>query len=269
MNRPALALALVLSFAVSASAQTRFGIGYGASGDGSCPVAAQTLVLEFSGQSDTYDVAGRTRIAPSGGDCRVRSQSYAFSAERFWDAGWVDLALEAGAKRQTLFSRYDIENPRRRGHPLLRPDGQPAFTANLPVGSPTVYAAVIGVSRAVGDARVGLGANLAPVRWTFHDRGPTVRLSGGYDLGPIGADFALDHGADQFGEASVSYRAPFSRSYRGLDDVVMSGVYRWGLGAIAPWGDASQAFSHDSFIRSGADAQDHSWQFNLTFGLSR
>ena len=268
MNRLALALALVLSFTVSASAQTRFGIGYGASDDGSCPVASQTLVLEFSDQSAAYDVNGRARIAPSGGDCRVRSQSYTFSAERFWGMGHADLAVEVGAQRQSLFSSYDIENPHMRGFPLLRPDGQPVFTANLPVGNPTVYTAAIGISRAVGNARLGLGANLAPVRWTFHDRGPTVRLSGGYDLGPIGADFALDHGADQFGEASISYRVPFSPD-RGLDDVVMSGVYRWGLGAIAPWGDASQAFSHDSFIHSGAGAQDHSWQFNLTFGLSR
>ena len=269
MNRLALAFAIALSCAVSASAQTRVGIGYGASDDGSCPVASQTLVLEFSDRSAAYDVNGRARIAPSGGDCRVRSQSYAFSAERFWGAGPVDLALEVGAQRQSLFSSYDIENPSMRGYPLLRPDGRPAFTANLPAGNPTVYTAAIGVSRAVGNARMGLGANLAPVRWTFYDRGPTVRLSGGYDLGSISANFALDHGADQFGEASVSWRVPFSRTYRVLDDVVMSGVYRWGLGAIAPWGDDGQIFSHDRFIHSGAGAQDHSWQFNLTFGLSR
>ena len=268
LTRCLVAVAAVVAFASTwAQAQgERIGIGWSMGSDGSCSVAARTLLAEYERTSAVSDIIGRVRLAPSGGDCRVQSQSYQLSADRWWTMGAVDLMLEVGVNKQTLFSPYDREDPARPGHVLRREDGGAELPNSFPVGSPHIYTGAVGVSRDFGGLRAGAGVNLIPVPWAEYDAGPTLRLSSGYSAGGLGVDAAVDWGAANYGEVAANYR--FAIDQPGFDDIGIGSVFRWGLNAIAPRGESPRVIGYDSYIHHDGGPQGYSWHTNVTFGFA-
>lgn len=260
----ALAAAVLMLFPPPTAAQERVGIGYTMVDDGSCSQAGNTLTAEYDRESDSVDVRGMVRVAPSGGDCRQEQVSYDVGVTLYpVQSSVVDVALELGVNEQSASAPYALADMY--GSILLRGDGGALFATNLPAGSARTIIAAVGLSREVGPVRITGGFNLVPVDWAMYESGHSVRLGAGYDIGGFNADASADFGAyANFGEVSAGYRHALEGS---RFDVGIGLVYRWGIGAIDNGAPLMQLVNDSPFVRAGPP-RDDSLLLNLTLGWS-
>lgn len=199
---------------------------------GDCAEPLDTLTAEYTGTHYDVEVNGNVRRAPSAADCTEDSRSYNINAERHFDVGALDVSVEVGVDSQSAMYRYvDAKDI-----PKITEGYEPLYKLYLPVGTVQTNTAVVGVSREVRGARVGVGLNLAGVNWN-NDPGKTARFSGSFDVGPVTFDASADVGSGALNgvytaDLSARYRLAVGERfninfgvdhYRGLDNIVPSG----------------------------------------------
>ena len=254
-------LVALLALPAPGAAQERIGFGYSHLQDGNCGIAQRTMVGDYSRTSDTLALRGRVRTEPAGGDCRADSFAYDVRiARHFRVGGGVDATVEFAAAEQSTAAPYILADEA--GAILLRGDGGALYGAHLPAGSAQTIVAAVGVSVPVSGMRLGAFVNLAPIDWSEHAPGRTVRLA--WDGGWRGMYFetAVDVGADHFGSVSTGYRHTLSDS---RFDVGADVTHSWGLTAVDNGAPLSQMIAGSAFLRDGPP-QDDSTVLSLTLG---
>ena len=262
MTVVAVALALA-AVATPAGAQERIGFGYSHLRDGNCDVAQRTIVGDYSRTSDTLVLRGRVRTEPAGGDCRLDAFAYDVRIARHFEVGrGIDATVEFAAAEQSTAAPYVLAGDD--GQALVRSDGGPLYAANLPAGSAQTIVAAVGVSKLIGPTRLGIFVNLAPIDWSNHSPGRTVRLAWDTYWRGLYLETAADVGADNFGAVSTGYRHALAGS--GFD-VGIDVTHHWGLAAVDNGAPLVQHVNRSRFMRDGPP-QDHSTIVAVTIGYS-
>ena len=262
MKRFVLILMFVFALALGfANAQERVGVGYGLVSDGNCAVGQHTLVATYDRPGDTLAARGQVRSEPAGGDCRQAALSYDVFVARYFQApgAGVDLVIEFGAAEQNAAAPYALIDAN--GNILLRPDGNALFSPNLPAGAAQTIIGSLGVSKKLGDTRLGVGANLVPIDWATGRSSRTVHITGEWSRGGFLADGSFDIGSDSFGEARGGYRHDVDEHF----DVGVGLTFRWGIAAIDNGAPLHQTIAGTRFVRAGPP-RDTALMFEVTLG---
>lgn len=242
----AIALAFATAAVPPAAGQERVGIGFSALQDGNCPVAQRVTTGEYGRTTEAMLVRGLVRTEPAGGDCRRDAFSYDVRAARYFRVGGsVDAAVEFGAAQTSTAAPYVLAQGDR---VLVRGDGGALFGTSLPAGSAQTIVAAVGLSRQIGVVRLGGAVNLAPIEWTGHDAGRTVRATWDLAWRGVYAEGAIDVGTAHFGVLRTGYR----HGLGGTAFEVGAGVTRrWGLAAVDNGAPAVQRVAGATFLRDG------------------
>lgn len=252
-------LLFLLIFTTVGQAQERVGIGYGLVDDGNCPVGQHTLLAEYERPGDTLAVRGKVRSEPAGGDCRQAALSYDVFVARYFPVGGVDAVVEFGANEQNAAAPYALLDPA--GQVLLRADGGALFSPNLPAGAARTIIGALGVSKKLGDTRLGVLANLVPIDWASGRSSRTAHFTAEWARAGFLANGSVDVGSSTFGEAFGGYRHEVEGSF----DIGFGVTYRWGIAAIDNGAPMYQSIAGTRFIRAGPP-RDTAVVFEVTLG---
>ena len=254
--------------AATSPIEERFGFHGGVHRDGSCgadPIVVTSGSYDRAGEN--YGIHAAIRTAPSGGDCRKDSTSFALATERRYalGGGW-DVVGKFAAGRRSVFEPYELLAGD--GAVALRPDGNPADIRPFPVGAPTNVGLYLGVSRAWEGFRATGAVNAAPVTFAETGDSRTGHVAVSWDVRDnfdvaASVDIAdvWNHDDRWFGSARASWRP-------GVANDVGSEIfarYEWGLTALAGAGPATIALGPQIYQAAGASGTSLQVGIGITF----